>query len=440
MLRYFIFLLLLFSLINLTAKAQDSDSLKNDRFSFHFQTTIINQFKPSFTADYAGENSLSTEKENATSLTGTLFAGAKLWKGASMFINPEIAGGSGISKVLGVAAAPNGETFRVGDPSPKIYLAKLFYRQLIALTHESTYQENGFNQLGEYKPNRFISFTIGKISIADYFDNNSYTHDARTQFICWALMSNGAWDYPANTRGYTPSFVLEYVTPSYEMRYGFSLVPLTANGNEMNWDISNASSQTIEFTKRYTLSKRPGTIRLLGFFTTANMGNYQESILLNPTNPDIEKTRKYGNIKYGFGLNIEQELTDNTGCFLRSSWNDGHTETWTFTEIDRAISLGFSSKGSKWKRDHDNIGIAYAGSGISTFHRNYLKAGGQGFMLGDGNLTYSWEHLGEVYYSAELVKDQIFFSGVYQLLINPGYNQDRKGPVNIFSIRLHARI
>lgn len=26
-------------------------------------------------------------------------------------------------------------------------------------------------------------------------------------------MSNGAWDYPANTRGYTPSAIIEYVSP-----------------------------------------------------------------------------------------------------------------------------------------------------------------------------------------------------------------------------------
>ena len=37
--------------------AQQSDTLKNDRFSIHAQTTVINQFKPVFSAKYTGPNS-----------------------------------------------------------------------------------------------------------------------------------------------------------------------------------------------------------------------------------------------------------------------------------------------------------------------------------------------------------------------------------------------
>jgi len=420
--------------------SQQKDTLKNDWFTIHAQTTVINQFKPAFSAKYTGPNSLTTQQEDRTSITSTLFLGVKLWKGASVFFDPELAGGYGLSQTVGIAAAPNGETYRTGNPAPEVYIARLFYRQIFALTTEKDYQESDFNHLGEYLPNKYLALTIGKIGITDYFDDNNYSHDPRTQFMCWALMDNGAWDYPANVRGYTPSIVLEFVSPRNELRYGFSLVALVANGSDMNWHILEANSNTLEYTYRYKLNKRKGAIRLLGFFTTANMGNYNESLLLDPQNPVIENTRENGHTKYGFGINAEQEINDFTGCFLRAGWNDGNNETWAFTEIDRTLSAGITMTGEKWSRNNDNIGLAYVVSGLSKPHRDYLQAGGDGFLLGDGNLNYGFEHLTELYYSAELVKNHIYLSLAYQLLINPGYNIDRQGPVNIFSVRLHARI
>jgi high affinity Mn2+ porin len=416
------------------------DSLKNKRLSIHAQTTIINQIKSSFKADYSGTNSLVTQKESKTSITSTFFLGARLWKGASLFFNPELAGGSGLSQTLGIAGATNGETFRVGDASPKIYLARLFFKQTIALSKNKTYQKSDFNQLAGNLPDKFFSFTVGKIGVADFFDKNKFSHDPRTQFMCWALMDNGAWDYPANTRGYTPSVVLEYVTSKHEIRYAISLVPLSANGNVMNWNISKAFSNSLEYTHKHTFKKQDGAIRLLGFFTTANMGNYNQSIALNPQNPDIKSTRKYGHTKFGFTLNGEQNITNNLGIFFRAGWNDGNNETWAFTEIDRSVSAGISLSGSSWKRENDNVGLAFVSSGISKPHANYLNAGGLGFMLGDGKLNYAWEKLAELYYSAELVRNNIYFTATYQILVNPAYNYNRRGPVSIFSLRLHARI
>lgn len=426
-------------LASINIQAQQADSSLKEVISFHAQTTVITQYKPSFKAKYTGNNSLLPQKESQTSITSTLFAAVKLWKGAGIFINPEISGGSGLSDAFGVADATNGETFRVGTHEPKVYLARLFYHQIFPLNKNTTYQSSDFNQLAGNIPTHYIAVTFGKIGVADFFDANTYSHDPRTQFMSWGLMDNGAWDYPANTRGYTPSFVLEYITPKHELRYAASLVPLEANGNDMDWKIGKAGSHSLEYTRHHVLKGKPGTIRLLGYFTTTHMGNYHQSITLNPTAPDITATRKYGNTKYGFGINAEQSITNDWGVFFRASWNDGNNETWAFTEIDRTISAGLSSNGSKWKRANDNVGLAYVTSGISAPHRNYLQAGGKGFMLGDGNLNYGWEHLIELYYSAEAVKNNIYITGAYQFLVNPGYNKDR-GPAHVFSIRVHARI
>lgn len=408
-------------------------------YSLHGQTTVITQFKPAFSAPYSGTSSLKTAQETQTSLTSTLYMGAKLWKGAGLFLNPEIAGGSGLSQALGIADATNGETFRIGDPAPKVYLARVCYTQTFALSNEIEFRQGDFNQLPQFVPTRYLAFTIGKVAIADYFDNNQYSHDPRTQFLSWGLMSNGAWDYPANTRGYTPSVVLEYVAPQHEWRYAFSLLPQTANGNRMNWNLGNASAQTLEYTHRHHIEGHEGAIRLLAFYNTADMGSYRQSLLQQPVAPDISTTRRYGNSKYGFALNAEQDLGTGIGCFFRASWNDGKHETWAFTEIDHSASAGVSVTGHRWKREEDHAGLAFVISGISADHSAYLAAGGTGFMLGDGRLNYGLEKLAEMYYQAAL-SSNLFVTGACQLLDNPGYNKDRKGPVNIFSIRVHTRI
>ncbi len=424
----------------LSVHAQNVDSSATERFSVHAQTTVVNQFKPEFKAKYSGDNSLITQEESQISITSTLYLGARLWRGASVFLNPEIAGGSGLSEALGVADAPNGETFRVGSPAPSLYLARLFFRQTFALSGEKSGQTSDFNQLAGSEPTHYLSLTAGKISMADYFDDNKYSHDPRTQFMSWALMSNGAWDYPANVRGYTPSIVAEWVTPKNELRYGFSLLPLVANGGDMNWKIGQAGGHTLEFVHRRRWGNRDGAVRLLTFYNYGTMGDYKEAVALRPDAPDVTQTRRDGGSKYGICLNVEQDLTDDLGAFLRASWNDGKHETWVFTEIDNSLSAGISLNGRRWGRPNDQIGLAYVSSGISNPHRDYLAAGGKGFMLGDGTLNYAREQLVEAQYRAELVPNHLYLTGAYQFLLNPGYNADRNGPIHVFSVRVHARI
>ncbi|MDP4241070.1 MAG: carbohydrate porin, partial [Bacteroidota bacterium] len=372
-----------------TVAQQTTDSLTEERFSVHAQSTFISQYKPSFSAKYTGPNSLTTQTETQLSTTYTLFVGARLWKGASMYLNPEVAAGSGLSGSFGVGASTNGETYRIGNPAPTFELARLYIRQILPLNSKTEYREGSQNQLAGKTSTDYISLTVGKICLADFFDLNSYSHDPRTQFMSWGLMSNGAWDFAANTRGYTPSIMLEWVTPTDELRYDFSLLPQVANGMDMNWNIRQAGSHTLEYTRNYFLSDKKGAIRLESYLNTGNMGNYRESVALNPSAPDITATRKNGRTKYGFCINAEQAIAHDLGAFIRAGWNDGNNETWVFTEIDRTLSLGLSATGDRWNRPQDNVGLAHVVSGLSASHRNYLKTGGKGFELGDGNLNYS---------------------------------------------------
>ena len=422
-------------LVLFLTSAFSQDTLKTKWFTAHFQLTCIGQYHTPFSAKYSGDNSMVTKENAAVSLTSTLFFGTRLWKGAYIYFNPEIAGGSGLSKTLGVAGFPNGETFRIGAPEPKVYIARMYLRQYIALSKKKIYQEDDANQVASYIPESYFSFVIGRFCVADFFDNNSYAHDPRTQFMNWGLMSNAGWDYPANTRGYTYGVMLEWMRKNGGIRYGFTVVPKEANGSNMNFNLKQAGSHMLEGEASWNIKGNRGKIRALAFFTMANMGNYRLATQMDT--PDITATRKYSRFKYGFGVNAEQAVNDFIGVFLKGSWNDGANETWMFTEIDQSASAGISLDGKKWKRKHDVVGLAILVNGISKQHQNYLAKGGYGFIIGDGKLNYAPEFIAEAFYNIELWKERIYVTPDYQFIMNPAYNKDR-GPVHAFALRAHV--
>ncbi len=428
---------IIFFLVN-AVSAQQTDTLKK-RVNFHFQLTAINQSHPAFHAPYSGQNSLQPGAEEELSLTSTMFIGTRLWKGASVYFNPEISGGRGFSSAVGVAGFPNGETFRIGSSAPALYLARLFFRQHIALSKEVNTAGDDANQITELVPQKRITITAGKFAVADMFDSNSYSHDPRTQFMNWSLMSAGAWDYPANTRGYTSGLVIEYITPSWAVRIGTVLVPTYANGPDLDHHYGKAHGNVLEVQKNMAFGKRKGSVRFLAFRNVSKAANYVEVINYHRNRGDsldVINGQKYGGVKYGFGINGDQELTNELGFFFRGSWNDGQTATWAFTEIDRSGSIGINLAGRSWHRPNDTFGLAAVVNGISGSHRAYLAAGGFGFIIGDGKLTnYKTENILETYYSAR-INGSLTMSLGYQYIQNPAYNADR-GPVNVFSVRAH---
>ncbi|MHB1923022.1 MAG: carbohydrate porin, partial [Chitinophagaceae bacterium] len=402
--------------------------------SYHFQLTTVLQGHPAFRALYSGKNSLVDTAEQAISLTTTLFLGRSLWKGASIYVDPEIAGGKGISGALGLGGFTNGETFRIGDPTPELYLARAFIRQHIALRRDKWEKlDDDNNQIEEWVPAYRLDITIGKLAISDLFDNNRVSHDPRMDFLNWTLMNNGAWDYPANTRGYTPMVALELLTPEWCLRIAEALEPKSANGSIMDWNISQSHSETIELERKGWLSKKlPGSIRLLGYINHNRAPQYlqviQAKLSGTDTSMDVVTGKNYGGVKYGWGLNMDQQLSSAIVSFMRLGWNDGKTASWAFTEVDQSLSAGIKISGSLWKRSKDILGLAAVVNGISRDHRDFLNAGGYGFMLGDGKLThYQREQIMELFYET-VFRNSLFLTLDYQFIRNPGYNADR-GPV-----------
>jgi high affinity Mn2+ porin len=418
--------------------AQDSAKQPN-RINWHFQTTYVYQYKPSFRSPYKGVNSLIGKEEKQNSVTATLYAGAALWKGAELYINPEIAGGSGLSGALGMAGSSNGETYRVGNPAPTLYWARCFLTQTFALGREKEWQDDDANQLSGLKPKNYLRFSLGKFSLGDLFDNNDYSNSPRTQFLNWALINNGTWDYAANVRGYTYSFAAEVQLDNMAYKLAIATEPKEANGPNLNTNFKDsfALAYNVEIDRTIYINRKKGDIGFLLYLNDANMGSYTEALKRSGT-PNVITTRELGRKKWGWGLNIGQELSANAGMFARVGWNDGKNETWAYTEIDRTFSMGLSYKGNAWKRKDDNAGIAIVLNGLSQEHKNYLTNGGSGFMLGDGALNYGTEAITECYYSLKpSATAPLWLTADYQFVINPGYNKDR-GPVNIFSIRVHT--
>lgn len=425
-----------------------NDSIPKNKkgWSLHYQATTVVQSHPSFKASYSGMNSLSdTAEKGILSLTSTFYLGKKLWEGAAVYFNPEMSGGRGFSEARGIAGFPNGETFRIENPAPALYLARLYFQQHIPLPNTS-YETIGdnINQVTERIPTSRITITVGKFAISDFFDDNKFSHDPRTQFLNWSLMDNGAWDYPANTRGYTRGFVAELIKPVWAFRISVVQVPTKANASVMDRKISEARGETIEFEKSHFIHKMPGTIRIMAYRNLSQAPSYEQAIdearkkdsTSLPVFTGDYQWNKYGGIKYGFGISANQDINRNIGAFFRASWNDGKTATWAFTEIDQSISGGVNLNGNLWKRKNDNVGIAFVNNGISKEHRDFFKAGFYGFIIGDGELNYGTEKIAEVFYQSRIF-NHVLLSADYQFVRNPGYNKDR-GPVHIFGMRCHV--
>jgi len=418
-----------------SASDDQAQDFKPQNWSFHVQGTEVFQGQPGFHSPYVGPNSLLPEDNFKQSSSFDIYLGAHLWPGGEIYFNPEYYQGFGLSNTHGIAAFPNGETYKVGQKIGDIFIPHLFLRQTFGFGGEQEELPSDQLQLAQQVDVSRLTITIGRLSVGDQFDTNSYAHSSRTQFLNWVLVDNGAFDYAADSVGVIEGATVELNQKAWALRYGIFDVPRVSNGFAKDGHLLKAWQQMMEFQLRYSLRDHRGIVRLLGWLESAHMGSYRETLADPSLMEDITLTRRY-RYQYGFALSAEQEITKDLGAFLRASWRDGEEEVWQFTDIDWSISGGFQLGGASWKRPEDVVGIAGIVDGISSAHRDYLAAGGLGPLIGDGKLPhYEPEGILEIYYNAQIIKN-VYLGIDYQLVANPGYNSDR-GPVNIFSSRFH---
>jgi high affinity Mn2+ porin len=420
------------------AQPQDSNNSTlpdSQTWNLHFQSTVGTQGYASFPAAYSGANSLTPGGQIKDTISVDVMGGVRLWHGGEFFGDIVVWQGYGLSNTLGMAGFPNGEAFRIGRTYPDASLCRAFLRQTIGLGGEKEAADDGPTDLRGTQDVRRLTFTAGHLNAKDFFDTNAYANDSRTQFMNWSLMANDAWDYPANTIGFTNGVVAELNTRAWTERLGIFQVSEVANGLRMDWNLTHAWSAVAEVERRYSPRGHAGAIRLLAYDTRAHMGNYQETLNNPELDENIELDAAY-RYKYGFGINLEQEIRKNLGVFMRLGWSDGKNQTYEFTDVDRTASGGLSLKGARWGRPEDTVGVAGVVNGISAAHRQYLAAGGLGITVGDGALDYGLERIVEAYYGWKIAK-HYQLTGDYQFAPDPAYNHAR-GPVNIFALRFHT--
>lgn len=407
-------------------------------WNVHGQTTLIAQGYPSFRSPYEGRNSLPGAGRLRETWTTSAFLGLRLWEGGEVYFNPELAQGFGIGSTLGLGGFSNGEAQKGGSDHPRFRAQRYFFRQTFGLGGEQEEVADGPLQLPGKRDIDRVTLTIGRFAIGDFFDGNSYAKDPRVDFMNWAMWASAAYDFPADLPGITRGAVVELNRKDWAVRAGFFQVPSKPNSDILTFKTGGTA---VEFEERHTIFQQPGKVRVGVFATRGITGSYRDALAAVVADPaldinDFTDANRRVRSKYGFYVNLEQQVMTDVGVFARASWNDGRNEILSFTDIDRSLSGGVSVKGSHWGRPADTFGLGGALNGLSGAHRDFLAAGGIGLLIGDGRLNYGHERILETYYAFSLSK-AITLTADYQFISNPAYNRDR-GPVSIFTGRLHG--
>jgi high affinity Mn2+ porin len=408
-----------------------------EMWAVHGQVTNVTQRHPQFTSPYSGTNSLIANGRTEETTDVTLYAGVRLWRGAEFWINPEIDQGFGLSNTVGMAGFPSGEAYKIGANTPYLRLPRALIRQVIPMSDALGKTESAANQLGGSKAINNVTLTVGKFSVTDVFDTNTYAHDPRADFLNWSIIDAGAFDYAADAWGFTYGAAAEWTQNAWTLRGGVFQLSRVPNGKITAVDFRQYMLVG-ELEQRYQWRGHPGKFKVLGFVNRGRMANYRDAVRLAQQRggtPDAALVRRFSS-RPGAAINLEQELSSDLGVFVRASVNDGTKEAYEFTEINKSLSAGLSLNGDRWGRHEDNVGVAGVINGLSGEARQYFAAGGIGILIGDGQLNYGAEKILETYYSMG-VNRYLKLTLNYQYVNNPAYNRDR-GPVSIYGIRAHA--
>jgi high affinity Mn2+ porin len=416
-----------------------------DRFNVHGQSTFVWQSYPAIRSPYEGPNSLPGRGQGRETADATLYTGIRLWQGAEVWLNPEIDQGHGLAETHGVAGFTSGEAFKQGFSYPYARMQRAFLRQTINLGGEVGKVDADINQFASTQTSNRLVLTVGKFGIVDIFDTNKYANNPKTDFLNWALINAGTFDYAGDGWGFSYGGAAEWYQESWTLRAGvFDLSATPAGGGSPEGTFLDSTFNNFELVgeieERHQLWGQPGKLKITGYLERGKMGAYQNAIdLAQQTGgpADIAAVRTYTS-RPGVSINLEQQVWETLGVFARAGWADGTREPWDYTDIDRTVSAGASMNGKGWGRPDDTIGIAGIINNISGVHQAFFSAGGLGILIGDGQLPNAGlEEILETYYSYAVTQaTKVSFD--YQFINNPAYNTQR-GPVNAFSVRLHTQ-
>jgi high affinity Mn2+ porin len=400
------------------------------------QATAITQTKPVMTSPYEGASSLTPKASSRNTESIDLVVGRRLWQNAEFVVVPTMTRGYGFTNSLGIADFPNGEAFRLGTRDPVVWLSRAFLRQTFDISYDAQgYDPDPMRFTGPLATER-VTFTMGKFSVWDFFDDNRYAHDGRTQFMSWGLVGSAAFDYAADARGFTEGAVLEWENGTYAVRSGVFRVSKDPNSLPMDPKYLVGMQYLLQGERAWSIGNRPGVVRLIGGVSHVRSSRWNDMTTAVLAGLDYNNYKRSYRYKYMAAMNAEQELNDTFGVFVRLGWNNGREQNYMYTEQDWSISGGISANGIKWNRPYDTVALGVNVGGISASHQRFLENGGIGFISGDGALNYAPEIVIESYYDMRLAPG-LYGAVGWQFIKNPAYNRDR-GPTPVVAFRLHA--
>ena len=420
------------------AFADDDNPSKDQNWAIHGQETFVLQANPAFRSPYEGLNSLNPRPHAKETFDLTLYAGFRPWKGAEIWVDPEIDQGFGLSNTLGVAGFPSGEAYKVGKLAPYPKLPRWFLRQTVNLGGKSEKVDAGLTQLAGHQTEDRLVVTLGKFSVVDVFDTNDQAHDPRSDFMNWTIIDAGTFDYAANAWGYTYGASAEVYAGQWTIRAGAFDLSKVPNSEELDPSFRQYELDG-EIEHRHSIMGQPGKVKVTFYLNHGRMGRFEDAIQLAELSgepADIVAVRRVGD-RLGVSFNVEQQLSKTVSVFAKGGLTDGNIEPYEFTDVDRSLAAGGTIKGKSWGRPDDTIGIAGVINGISRVHEQFLNDGGLGILVGDGTLPHPGpEEIAEAYYDIALAKP-LHLTLDAQFINHPGYNRDR-GPVPVGGVRLHA--
>lgn len=448
-----------FSFMQLLANKGLHD-IENEKWNAYGQFTYISSWKPSFNAPYTNLNgsinSLLPTAERSFTGSATIYLGARAWKGAEVYLVPELISERPLSQLRGLGGAiQNFELQKGGSATPQVYRSRLFLKQTIGLGGKSIVEESGPLQLGTHYDSRRVDFIVGNFSILDFFDTNAFDVDPRQGFLSLGFLTYGAYDFASDARGYSYGAVGEVYWDDWGVRIGRITPPKQPNQEAVDFRFLKYYGDQFEAEHKHTIAGQEGMIRVLGFRNHEDIGRFSDAIAAFEANPEENATTctsfSYGsqnvgapdlcwarktNVKKGIGGFAEQYIGHGIGVFSRAMYSDGKTEVDSYTADDRSAVVGAMVNGSSWSRPGDVAGIGGNFGWISNIHAKYLGMGGVDGFVGDGAIKAASEHSLDLFYSANFLK-LYWLSGDYQRILNPGFNAAR-GPVNIFTVRIHG--
>ena len=320
------------------------------RYWLSGQANIIFQGRLPFHAPYEGPNSFRNSAEYKTSLVGTLYAALRPTRVHPLQHRPDPrcrirrrprpqrSAGSGRIHQSRRRPQPQPGQHAVSRPLPDSSGHRP-HREDDAPRHPN------FFALATEVPVRRIEFRVGKMTLPDFFDLNEIGSDCHLQFMNWTVDNNGAWDYAADTRGYTVGGMAEYDDRNWTSATASSPCPSSPTASTSTGPSAALTDRTANSSCASRLLSRPqrhiapALLRQSRAYGHLPRGGQRLS-RRHRCHSRHHRARAFRRAQIRLRLQHPAGSHDNLRVFGRFGWNEGQHESFAYTEVDQTMEAG----------------------------------------------------------------------------------------------------